>query len=141
MSHRLEALLEPLRHSPLKSEVAGILSRELQAEMEKRAKFYREMTPSEKVEFIDGEVVMHSPAKIKFEDYAAHGVGEYWIVDPETCVIEQYLLCGENYQLECKTSNGEITCRTILGLIVPVKACFEAAENLRAVQAMVSPSS
>jgi Uma2 family endonuclease len=28
---------------------------------------------------------------LKFEDYAAHGVLEYWIVDAETRVIEQYV--------------------------------------------------
>jgi Uma2 family endonuclease len=29
---------------------------------------------------------------IKFEDYAAHGVREYWLVDPEGETLEQYLL-------------------------------------------------
>ena len=30
-------------------------------ERKRRVQFYPEMTPEEKVEFIDGEVVMHSP--------------------------------------------------------------------------------
>ncbi|MEZ4904313.1 MAG: Uma2 family endonuclease [Spirosomataceae bacterium] len=29
---------------------------------------------------------------VKFKDYAAHGVEEYWIVDAETQIIEQYQL-------------------------------------------------
>ena len=37
--------------------------------------------------------------KIKFEDYAAHGVREYWIIDPKSEVLEQYELAGERYAL------------------------------------------
>jgi Uma2 family endonuclease len=32
---------------------------------------------------------------IKFLDYAAHGVAEYWLVDPQAKIIEQYVLKGE----------------------------------------------
>jgi Uma2 family endonuclease len=34
---------------------------------------------------------------VKFEDYAAHGVGEYWIVDPDERTIEIHLLEGSAY--------------------------------------------
>ena len=33
---------------------------------------------------------------VKFQDYAAHGVGEYWIVDPVQQTIEQYRLQAPN---------------------------------------------
>ena len=29
---------------------------------------------------------------VKFEDYGAHGITEYWIVDPVAQVVEQYAL-------------------------------------------------
>ena len=31
---------------------------------------------------------------VKFEDYATHGVSEYWLVEPELRVIEQYYRAG-----------------------------------------------
>ena len=39
---------------------------------------------------------------VKFEDYAAHGVDEYWIVDPQQKTIEQYLLAEGVFQLALK---------------------------------------
>ena len=35
----------------------------------------------------------------KFKDYAAHGVGEYWIIDAEKETVEQYFLNNETYEL------------------------------------------
>jgi len=170
------------------------------------------MTPEQKVEFIDGEVILHSPAKnrhlnavallarllgiytdlnqlgtvksekclcvfprndyepdivfygrekadllkadtlkfpvpdfvvevlsdsteerdrgVKFEDYAAHDVGEYWIINPETETVEQHLLEGEGYDLRTKTSTGSLTSDVVEGLTVPVRAIFDEKENL-----------
>lgn len=34
----------------------------------------------------------HRDRGIKFEDYAAHGVREYWILDPDARTVERYLL-------------------------------------------------
>ncbi len=36
---------------------------------------------------------------VKFDDYAAHGVREYWIIDPEAQTVEQYILQGAAFQL------------------------------------------
>jgi Uma2 family endonuclease len=52
---------------------------------------------------------------VKFEDYAAHGVGEYWIIDPDGERVEQYLLEGETYQLACKADNGVVASRAVAG--------------------------
>jgi Uma2 family endonuclease len=216
MPATLEALLEPIRNSPFLPEIADALRREVEVEKQLRAKFYQEMTPSEKVEFIGGEVIMHSPARnghldttkhilqlldvhvrtndlgeiksekclcvfprndyepdvvffkketavdfqedtmkfpipdlivevlsesteardrgVKFEDYAAHGVGEYWIVDAEKGVVEQYLLNDGEYFLEAKNSSGEILSRVIAGFRAPVRAFFNTEENLAALR-------
>jgi Uma2 family endonuclease len=219
MSSRLEALIAPLRHSPQLPEIVEQLQNEVEAERVRRQRFYQEMTPEQKVEFIDGEVILHSPARnahldvtkfilllvdvfvrrhglgevksekclctfprndyepdivffgpakaaalqpgtmqfpvpdlvvevlsdstesrdrgVKFEDYAVHGVGEYWIVDVETRVVEQYLPRDGSWHLELKSSSGEIRSRIIEGSVAPVAAFFDAAANLAALQSLM----
>ena len=219
MSAVLEALVAPLRRSPFMVEIADLLHAEVEAERALRRKFYAEMTPEQKVEFIGGEIIMHSPARnihldvtlnisqlittyvrsrqlgevkvekclvvfprndyepdivffgpekartlqpgtmkfpipdfivevlsestedrdrgTKFDDYAAHGVTEYWIVDAERSVIEQYLLRDGLYQLEVKASSGEIHSPAIPGFMAPVRAFFHQAENLAALQVIL----
>jgi hypothetical protein len=39
---------------------------------------------------------------VKLEDYAAHGVREYWIVDPEAKTVEQFALERGGYELIIK---------------------------------------
>ena len=77
---------------------------------------------------------------LKCEDYAAHGVTEYWIVDAERGMIEQYLLRDGTYQLEVKASSGEIHSTAIPGFTAPVRAFFHQAENLAALQVILSES-
>jgi len=213
----LELLLEPLRHSPQLIEAVERLSRQVEEERTRRNRFYEEMTPEDKIEFIDGGIVLHSPARnrhldatalisrligtyvsmrqlgtvkiekclcvfprndyepdlvffgsekaaslkpetmrfpvpdfiveilsestedrdrgVKFEDYAAHGVGEYWIVDSEAETVEQYLLRESGYELRVKSMTGSITSEVIVGLTLPVRAIFDEAENLATLRA------
>ena len=42
----------------------------------------------------------------KFQDYAAHGVSEYWIIDAEKETVEQYFLENEQYELLLKAKDG-----------------------------------
>jgi Uma2 family endonuclease len=214
----LETLLEPLRHSPQLVEVVDLLNRQIAQERQRRAKFYEEMTPEQKIEFIDGEVVLHSPAKnrhlnaskylsralstfvsvrglgvvhvekclcvfprndyepdivyfspenaasltpdtlqfpvpdfvvevlsesteardrgVKFEDYAAHGVGEYWIVDAAAESVEQYVLRGGEggYELRTKSTTGTLTSVVVTGFSIPVRAIFDESANLDALR-------
>lgn len=67
---------------------------------------------------------------IKLEDYAAHGVDEYWIVDPEHERLEQYLLAGETYELVFKADSGVVRSRAVDGFTLPVRAIFDEGENL-----------
>ena len=217
----LEALVEPLRHSPRLVEAVDLLTRQIAGEKARRQRFYAEMTPEEKIEFIDGEVILHSPARnrhldatlllvnllnnfvrihrlgtvkvekclcvfprndyepdivffgpekmagidpdtlkfpipdfiveviststeerdrgVKFEDYAVHGVREYWIVDPDTATIEQYLLPdgGDAYALKQKSTTGTLSSLVIPGFSIPVRAVFDEAENLAALKALI----
>ena len=204
-------VLEQLIRSPRLPEYLSELQKLVSAEGERRQRFYAEMTESQKTEFINGEVIVHSPAKlrhnavvkniltvldayvrrsnlgyvgfekllvtlprndyepdvcffrrevadgftpdqvhfpapdlvvevlspgtepkdrgVKFEDYAANGVQEYWLADPEREVIEQYLPRDGRYELRLKSDTGEVKCEAIAGLVVPVRALFDSAAN------------
>ena len=74
---------------------------------------------------------------VKLEDYAAHGVGEYWVMDAERRVVEQYVLRGSSYDLTLKSSTGELRSEVIPGLIVPVRAFFYAEDNMRALRELM----
>lgn len=62
----------------------------------------------------------------KFEDYAAHGVGEYWLVEPEKETVEQYVLRGSDYELLFKVQEGHLTSSAVPGFTIPVAAIFDA---------------
>ena len=68
----------------------------------------------------------------KFQDYAAHGVTEYWIVDPETQVVEQFVLRGEEYELLLKSGDGKIESVAVEHFVIPIRSIFDEQENLTA---------
>lgn len=184
----------------------------LASEQKRREQFYNDVSPNDKAEFIQGEVIFHSPVKrrhnqttlriaklidtfvvkhelgtvgiekllisltrndyepdvcffgkaksdlftndqmrfpvpdlvvevlsesteerdrgIKFQDYALHGVEEYWLVDPEQQFVEQYLLKGDKFQLQLKTKDGHIRSEVLVGFEVLVLAFFNDQDNL-----------
>ncbi len=212
----IAAAIQQLIHSPSLPAYVQHFQSLLQTEREKRERFYEEMSENQKVEFINGEIVVQSPAKlrhttasqnllilldtyvqkhglgyvghekmlialtrndyepdicyfgpekagafapdqmkfpapdliveilspstevndrgIKFVDYAAHGVTEYWIVDPDAEMIEQYTLKGDTYQLHVKTDTGTARSIAIEGFAVPVRAVFDETKKLAAVR-------
>lgn len=218
----LEALIEPLRHSPRLHEAVGALQQQIASELQRRDLFYEEMTPEQKVEFIDGEVIVHSPARnqhldttgflyqllsayvrvhqigtvktekclcvfprndyepdvvffgrqkaatlspdtikfpvpdlavevlststerrdrgVKFEDFAANDVGEYWIVDADEPFIEQYVLHDGNYELRLKSSSGRLKSTVVEGFEVDVEAFFDPDTNLQALRSLMTES-
>ncbi|MEM4204768.1 MAG: Uma2 family endonuclease, partial [Candidatus Methanomethylicaceae archaeon] len=89
------------------------------------------------------EVVSASTAAvdrgIKLLDYALHGVGEYWIVDPEAESLEQYLLDegAEAYRLALQATAGEVRSRVVSGFVIPVRALFDDAVHRRTLQAIL----
>lgn len=74
---------------------------------------------------------------VKFEDYAHHGVAEYWIIDPDAETVEQYLLSNGVYRLNVKMKDGEIESPTLGGFRIPVRAIFDDAECHRALAAII----
>lgn len=71
---------------------------------------------------------------IKFTDYENHKVGEYWIIDAEKEVLEQYLIVNGQYELNLKSSNGLVKSQVIEGFEIPIKAIFDEEHNLEAMQ-------
>ena len=216
----MKAALEPLLDSPRLPEYVDSLNRILALERQRREKFYEELTEDGKFEFINGKVVMHSPAKrkhinvtknlsrllstfveerdlgevyaekalcvfprndyepdicffsrtkvqqltddtlrfpipdfvvevlsdttknndrtLKFEDYAAHGVGEYWIIDPQKETVGKHVLKAGRYGRTKPQGSGNITSEAIAGFSVPVHAIFDAKANRSALRRLLA---
>lgn len=80
------------------------------------------------------EILSKSTAKydrgIKLTDYAAHGVREYWIIDPDKAFVEQYLRIGDDTEFmpPSKLHIGHtLSSKTIVGFEIPVEALFQDA--------------
>jgi Uma2 family endonuclease len=71
---------------------------------------------------------------IKFQDYAAHGVNEYWLVDCDRMTIEQYLLFSGQYELVMKAGNGIIRSIAISNFEIPIEAIFDEQINFKTLQ-------
>ena len=89
------------------------------------------------VEILSASTERHD-RETKFQDYAAHGVLEYWIVDPESAFVEQYVLRDEEYELVLKSNDGIIESAAVDGFRIPIKSIFDEAENLAALKMIVS---
>ena len=77
------------------------------------------------------EILSKSTAKndkgIKHQDYAAHGIREYWIIDPNRRSIDQFILIGDETEyLPAKTYlyDQDIKSYVIEGFEIPVAAVF-----------------
>ena len=66
----------------------------------------------------------------KFDDYAAHGVSEYWIIDAENEIIEQYYLQDEAYELLLKAKDGTIQSVVLQDFKIQIRAVFDEQTNL-----------
>jgi Uma2 family endonuclease len=79
----------------------------------------------------------HVDRGIKFEDYATHGVQEYWLIDPAQEILEQYFLNSQMvYELQSKREIVESS--VIQGFQLPVKAIFFDQDNLEALKGLLS---
>jgi Uma2 family endonuclease len=211
----IEQILD-LPDAPLLHQQIGI---KLQEERIRREKFYNDIDESMKVEFINGEIIVHSPVMkrhneangllykildthvrinklgfvgiekimvvftrndyepdlvffdndkseiftptqtlfpvpdfvvevlskgtkkhdrgIKYDDYETHKVQEYWIIDPDNEVVEQYILKEEVYELVYKSSQGMIKSVVVKDFEIPIRAIFDAEINFEVLQKMM----
>lgn len=61
---------------------------------------------------------------IKFNDYASHGVKEYWIVDADKNTLEQYVNNDGEFVLVQNHTEGVLTTETIKNFTLDVAAAF-----------------
>lgn len=216
----VDALVEQLLDSPSLPEIVGELNSRLAKESARREKFYQELTEDHKAEFINGEVILHSPNKVrhlevrdnchtllqtfvrlrglgfvagekalcvfprndyepdvcyfgpqkaaslqpaqlklpvpdfiveglsdstvkrdrgeKFKDYQAHGVREYWLVDPDQEILEQYVLRAAAYELAQKSGNGEVRSDVVAGFVIPIRALFDSQIHLQVLRQLLT---
>lgn len=218
----LDRDLKQLLDSPRLPFIARRIDAVLADEKRRRRQFYAQISEEDKAEFINGEIVMHSPVKlrhnvsskrllvlmdayvnsrrlgyvgfekimvsltrndyepdicyfnpakaaaftpdqmrfpapdlvvevisesteqndrgVKFDDYAAHGVAEYWIIDPDAETLEQYLLPegGDVYRLAIKAMTGQVRSAAIPGFEIPVRAIFDPEANQAALQTLLN---
>lgn len=62
----------------------------------------------------------------KFNGYAAIGVTEYWLVDPQARLLEQFVLDGEHYRLEARLADDALfEPKTLPGLSLPLATLWD----------------
>lgn len=91
------------------------------------------------------EILSKSTAKrdrgIKFEDYASHGVREYWLVDPLRQTVEQFRL-DEEFMAFDAVGNFHLpdmlTALTVPGFSIPVRAIFEQEANAETLRTLLA---
>lgn len=212
----IDPILKPVVQSVAFPELLEQLSAYWEDEQNRRLEFYNWVTPNMKAEFIEGEIVVHSPVQLKhnkvckrlllflelhierndlgfvgvekimirltrndyepdicffskdksdafdpsqtlfpapdfvveitspstesrdrglkMEDYARHGITEYWIIDPDTEVVEQYLLADGTYQLHLSTRTAVLQSTAVAGFSISARAIFDDAAYREAMQ-------
>ena len=78
----------------------------------------------------------------KFEDYALHGIREYWIIDPDKQCVEQYALLvptDKTYLPYGKFIPGDYIKSIVLsGFEIPVAAIFNERANFEALKKLMA---
>lgn len=220
MIETVERHIAAILESPAAPALAAQLNKALEEEKMRRLQFYKEIDDDEKAEFINGEVIIHSPVKkehteavgflyklmdtyvrlsqlgfvgyekvmtsltrndyepdlvffgieksdkfvkgqwkypvpdfavevlsdstesrdrgIKKNDYEAHGVEEYWIIDPVEETVEQYFLQNGQYKLHLKLDQGLIESIVIKGFAIELRAIFDEKANLEALRQLLT---
>jgi len=92
------------------------------------------------------EVLSKGTAKndrgVKYNDYEAHEIFEYWIIDPNKEILEQYRLNKKKeYELILKSKAGEIECKAIKGFKIDIESIFDDDKNLNEVEKIVNMKS
>jgi Uma2 family endonuclease len=78
--------------------------------------------------------------EIKFDDYAAHGVAEYWLIDPTRQTVEVFVIDADTEayaQLGTFRVGQLVSSQLLAGFTIPVKAVFDAGANVTALRTLL----
>ena len=64
----------------------------------------------------------------KLDDYAAAGIGEYWIVNPFDLAVDVYRLSGSEFLLDRSAARGTLTPAAFPGVVIDVSQIWAAGE-------------
>ena len=81
---------------------------------------------------------------VKFDDYAAHGVGEYWFVDPIRQIVEQFRLDEEIMAFDAVGNyhfTDTLTALTLPGFSISVRAIFDQDANAETLRTLLNKES
>ncbi len=91
------------------------------------------------------EVLSESTKKndrtVKFEDYAAHGIAEYWIIDPTRQTVETFGIDADTQEyaaLGTYRIGQSVSSTTLPAFTIPVKAIFDNTANVAALRTLLS---
>jgi len=65
-------------------------------------------------------------------------VTEYWIIDADLEIVEQYILQEGEYRLIMKSNSGDLSSVAVPSFQIPIRAIFDPCENLRVLQDILS---
>ncbi|MEJ7847890.1 MAG: Uma2 family endonuclease [Pyrinomonadaceae bacterium] len=130
----IEKILISLTRNDYEPDICFFRNEKAQAFTPKQMQF---PSPDFVVEVLSDSTERHD-RETKFQDYAAHGVSEYWIVDPEKSLVEQYMLQGEQYELILKAKDGVIESTAVDGFRIPIRAIFDESENFAALKVLIA---
>jgi Uma2 family endonuclease len=74
---------------------------------------------------------------VKYQDYAAHGVGEYWIVDPDAESVEQFVPKSGRYAKARRQKSGTVASEVVTSFRIPVRAIFDPRANFAALRQLL----
>jgi Uma2 family endonuclease len=74
---------------------------------------------------------------VKFKDYQAHGIEEYWIIDPDHQTVEQYHLEEGEYELILKSSEGNIKSFVLTDFQIPIQSVFDEITNIETLKKLM----
>ena len=83
----------------------------------------------------------HHDRGVKFEDYAAHGVAEDWIIDPVAQKVEQYALPPGGTEYEAVgiwSGQDEVVSVAVPGFRLSAAALFDREANLAALMTLTT---
>lgn len=76
--------------------------------------------------------------EVKYNAYELHGVKEYWIIDPRTEIVEQYILKEGEYELQLKASDGHIQSVAVKGFRIPIRAIFDEELSMKTLRELLA---